>query len=110
MRERERQRERGVGLSHLNIGLNSSTALNISLPPLQKCRRGSQGRKRERFGERDEEEEGGPQGVHQYKGDIVKNRQLKKGRKEGEGKRKDGGGKNLIPLPPLLCKIRMKYF
>lgn len=45
--------------------------------------------------ERDEEAEGGgPQGVHQYKGDIVKNRKTEKGMKEGggeDGGRREGG-------------------
>lgn len=34
--------------------------------------------------ERDEEVEGGPQGVRQHKGDTVKNRKPKKDMKEGE--------------------------
>ena len=41
--------------------------------------------------ERDEEAEGGPQGVHQYKGDIVKNRKTEKGMKGRGGGWRDGG-------------------
>lgn len=113
--------KKGVALSCLNIGLNSSTALNISLPLLQKWRRGgARGGKRKDW-EREREREmskwrGGLRGSGETEIrtiGIVKNRKKKEEQKRirrGRKKEERLEARESNPSSSFLCKIRLKYF